>query len=156
MRKIILIGRTGCGKTTLTQALKGEKIQYHKTQYVNHFNVIIDTPGEYAENRELARALILYSYEADVIGLLLNATEGYSLYSPNIAAGATREVVGIVTQIDRKNARPDLAENWLSLAGCKKVFHISSVTGEGIPDILNYLREPGDVMPWENKVSILP
>ena len=151
MKKIILMGRTGCGKTTLIQTLKGEKIQYHKTQYVNNFDTFIDTPGEYAENVDLGMALILYSYEADVIGLLLNSTEEYSLFSPNSTAGATREVVGIVTQIDQENARPDMAENWLKLAGCKKIFHVSSYTGEGIPDILNYLREPGDVMPWENK-----
>ena len=49
MKKIILIGRSECGKTTLTQALKGEKIHYHKTQYVNRFDVIIDTPGEYIQ-----------------------------------------------------------------------------------------------------------
>ena len=46
MRKIILIGRSGAGKTTLTQALKGEGIKYHKTQYVNYFESIIDKPGE--------------------------------------------------------------------------------------------------------------
>ena len=46
MKKIVLVGRSECGKTTLTQALKGETIHYHKTQYVNHFDVIIDTPGE--------------------------------------------------------------------------------------------------------------
>ena len=45
MKKIILIGRSEAGKTTLTQALKGEKIQYHKTQYVKNFDVIIDKPG---------------------------------------------------------------------------------------------------------------
>lgn len=43
MKKIVLMGRSECGKTTLTQALKGEEIQYHKTQYVNNFDVIIDT-----------------------------------------------------------------------------------------------------------------
>ncbi|WP_444645607.1 EutP/PduV family microcompartment system protein [Caproiciproducens sp. R1] len=153
MKKIMLVGRTGCGKTTLTQALRGEKIRYHKTQYVNRYDVIIDTPGEYAENRELARALIIYSYEADVVGMLLNARENYSLYSPNIVAGATREVIGIVTQIDTEGARPDLAESWLRLAGCKTVFHVSSVTGEGIPDILNHLREPGDILPWEEGLN---
>ena len=47
MKKIILMGRSECGKTTLTQALKGEHITYRKTQYVNYFDVIIDTPGEY-------------------------------------------------------------------------------------------------------------
>ena len=64
MRKIILIGRSGAGKTTLTQALKGEEIKYHKTQYVNYFESIIDTPGEYAQTHELGYALALYSYEA--------------------------------------------------------------------------------------------
>ena len=73
MKKIVLMGRSECGKTTLTQALKGEKIQYHKTQYVNNFDVVIDTPGEYAQTKNLGYALALYSYEADVVGLLLSA-----------------------------------------------------------------------------------
>ena len=30
MKKIILMGRSECGKTTLTQALKGDVIHYHK------------------------------------------------------------------------------------------------------------------------------
>lgn len=145
----MLVGRTGCGKTTLTQALKGKKIMYHKTQYINNFDVIIDTPGEYAENRALARALILYSYEAEVVGLLMSSLEDYSLYSPHIVAGATREVIGIVTQIDKENARPDLAEMLLKLAGCKTIFYISSYTGEGIPELFNHLREENDIMPWE-------
>ena len=144
MKRIILIGRAECGKTTLTQALRGHKLQYHKTQAVNRHDVVIDTPGEYAENRELARALILYSYEADVIALMLSSTEDYSLFSPNIAAGATRPVIGIVTQIDRQNARPDRAETWLRLAGCKTVFRVSAFTGDGIEEVLDYL-EAGQV-----------
>ena len=102
MKKIILIGRSGAGKTTLTQALKGEEIKYHKTQYVNYFECIIDTPGEYAQTHELGYALALYSYEADVVGLLLSATEPYSLYPPNITCMVNREVVGIVTQINER------------------------------------------------------
>lgn len=151
MKKILLVGRSGAGKTTLTQALKGKEIVYHKTQYVNNYDVIIDTPGEYAENRTLGRALILYSYESDVVGLLMSALEDYSLYSPNLVSLATREVIGIVTQIDQKEARVDLATMWLELAGCKKIFYVSSVTGEGVPEILEYLREEGDVLPWERE-----
>ncbi len=149
MKKIILMGRSECGKTTLTQALRGETIHYHKTQYINHFDVIIDTPGEYAENKMLGRALALYSYEADVVGLLLSATEPYSLYPPCVAASANREVIGIVTQIDRPNARPERAERWLRLAGCRTVFHVNSTTGEGVWRILEHLREEGDVLPWD-------
>ena len=60
MKKIILMGRSECGKTTLTQALKGDVIHYHKTQYINHYDVVIDTPGEYTEKAaaELHRAVL--------------------------------------------------------------------------------------------------
>lgn len=144
MRKIILMGRSECGKTTLRQALNGEKLHYHKTQYVNHFQVVIDTPGEYAENQSLGRALALYSYEADVVGLLISATDEYSLFPPCVTASSTRPVIGIVTQIDQPQARADRAKQWLELAGCRDIFMVSSVTGEGIDDILTYLAQPGD------------
>lgn len=151
MKKIMLVGRSECGKTTLTQALKGETIHYHKTQYINHFDVVIDTPGEYAETSQLARALALYSYEADVIGLLLNATEPYSLYPPCVSACANRPVIGIVTQTDQAEGNVAQAHNWLDLAGCDPIFHVSSYTGEGIWQILSYLKDPGDVLPWESE-----
>ncbi|RZT02045.1 EutP/PduV family microcompartment system protein [Cuneatibacter caecimuris] len=149
MKKIVLMGRSEAGKTTLTQALKGEKIRYHKTQYVNYFDVIIDTPGEYAQTKNLGYALALYSYEADVVGLLMSATEPYSLYPPNITCMVNREVVGIVTKIDDPGADVERADRWLRLTGCKKIFHVNSKTGEGVAEILDYLREEGDEMPWE-------
>lgn len=149
MRKIIFMGRSETGKTTLTQALKGEKITYHKTQYVNNFDMIIDTPGEYAETKNLGGALALYSYEADIVGLLLSAIEPYSLYPPCITTLANREVIGIVTKIDRPDAVPERSAEWLKLAGCEKIFYVSAYTGEGIPELMEYLKEDGDVLPWE-------
>jgi ethanolamine utilization protein EutP len=156
MKKIILMGRSECGKTTLRQALKGDTIHYHKTQYINHYDVVIDTPGEYAENHTLGRALALYSYEANVVGLLISATESYSLYPPCVTAVSTRPVIGIVTQIDAKNANPDQAEEWLRLAGCDTVFRVSSYTGEGIWQIIDYLREEGDILPWNELTAEQP
>ena len=149
MKKIVLVGRSEAGKTTLTQAMKGEKIEYHKTQYVNNFDVIIDTPGEYAQTKGLGHALALYTYEADVVRLLASATEPYCLFPPCCAAMANREVIGIVTKIDHPKANPARAERWLRLAGCKKIFFVNSKDQEGVGEILEYLREDGDVMPWE-------
>lgn len=151
MKKIILMGRSECGKTTLTQALRGDDINYKKTQYINYHDVVIDTPGEYAENHTLARALALYTYEADVVGLLLSAVEQYSLYPPCVTSACNRPVIGIVTQIDRKNANPQRAYHWLALAGCHPIFSVSSYTGEGIWAILEYLSEDGDILPWDNQ-----
>lgn len=139
----MLVGRVGCGKTTLTQAMQGKRIAYRKTQYINHFAQVIDTPGEYAETRSLARGLALYSYEADVIGLLLSATEHQSLYPPNLTGSVNREVIGIITQIDHPDADTAAAERWLRLTGCEEIFGVSAITGDGLPELLAYLDGPG-------------
>ena len=151
MKKIILIGRSESGKTTLTPALKGEKIEYHKTQYTNHFDVIIDTPGEYIQTKNLGAALAMYTFEADIVGLLISATEPYSLFPPCITPHANRPVIGIVTKINDEKANIKQAENWLRIAGCEKVFFVDSVTGEGVFKIFEYLKEDGDVLPWEKE-----
>lgn len=133
------MGRSGAGKTTLTQALYGEDIEYHKTQYVNYSEYIIDPPGEYIEDKQFGFALALYSYEVDVVGFILAANEPFSLYSPASTATATRPVIGIVTQINNPGADPALAKEWLEIAGCEKVFFIDSVTREGLGKLIDYL-----------------
>lgn len=141
MKKLILMGRSGSGKTTLTQVLRGEDINYDKTQYIKFENCLIDTPGEYAQTQHLGRALALYSYEADIVGLLISATENYSLFPPCVTCMVNREVIGIVTKSEQPEANPERAENWLRLSGCKKVFKIDSVTGYGVNELINYLNK---------------
>jgi ethanolamine utilization protein EutP len=138
-KKIMFMGRSGAGKTTITQALYGQDIAYQKTQYVNYSQYIIDPPGEYIEDKQFGFALALYSYEVDVIGFILAANEPFSLYSPGTVAMATREVVGIVTQIHSDGANPELAAEWLRMAGCEKIFFVDSVTREGLDELIHYL-----------------
>ena len=138
-KKIMFMGRSGAGKTTIMQALYGEDIAYKKTQYVNYSQYIIDPPGEYIEDKQFGFALALYSYEVDVIGFILAANEPFSLYSPGTVAMATREVIGIVTQINSEGANPKLAEEWLKIAGCEKIFFVDSVTREGLDELIAHL-----------------
>ena len=140
-KTLILMGRSGSGKTTLTQVLKGEDIKYDKTQYIKFESSLIDTPGEYAQTHHLGRALALYSYEADRVGLLISATEEYSLFPPCVTSMVNREVIGIVTKCEKKGANPERAENWLRLSGCQKVFKIDSKTGYGINELITYLNQ---------------
>ncbi len=140
----MLIGRVAAGKTTLTQALRGEEIKYYKTQYVNYLDTIIDTPGEYTERRETSGALALYAYEADIVGLVLSANEPYSVFSPCLTSMVNREVIGIVSGIDKPDANVERVTRWLKLAGCKKVFPLSAVTGEGVAELAAYLEDDED------------
>lgn len=144
MKKLILMGRSESGKTTLKQALSREKIQYCKTQYIHYDDVLIDTPGEYAQTHHLGYALALYAYEADVVGLLVAATEPYTLFPPNITCMVNRDVIGIVTKINEPKADRKLAESWLRNSGCREIFFVDSVTGEGVEALWQYLSRPGE------------
>ena len=58
MKRIMLIGPSQCGKTSLTQCMRGEALHYQKTQAIVWSPTTIDTPGEYLENRCLYSALL--------------------------------------------------------------------------------------------------
>ena len=139
MKKTLLVGRHGVGKTTLTQALKGETIHYVKTQYMLYGDWLIDSPGEYAEVHGLSSALALYSYEAEIVAMLISSDEDYSLFPPCCTSMVNREVIGVVTKVGKNP--PDRADRWLRLAGCQKIFHIDSHTGEGVDELKAYLRK---------------
>ena len=155
MKKIILIGRVAAGKTTLTQALRGEQIHYYKTQYIHYLDTIIDTPGEYTELRQTSGALALYAYEADVVGLVLSANEPYSIFSPCITSLVNREVIGIVSGIDKPDANVERVTRWLKLAGCKKIVPVSAITGEGLDKIIEFLEEDDDREEAKQKKAVL-
>ncbi|MGN0709550.1 MAG: EutP/PduV family microcompartment system protein [Anaerovoracaceae bacterium] len=144
MQKLFLGGRSEAGKTTLTQALKGEKIHYQKTQYTKTWDITIDTPGEYSESKNhVGFALGCFSFESDVIGLICGADEPYDLFGPGIAGVSTRPVIGIITKIHSPNAHVEMVKEWLRNAGCSKIFLVDSVTGDGIDELREYLnKEP--------------
>ena len=141
MKRMILIGRSESGKSTLAAAIRQVSLDYRKTQCVDYSSDIIDTPGEYAEISRLGGALAVYSCEADVVGFVVSATEPYSLFPPNIVPMATRPVVGIVTKADSSFANVPRASSWLELCGCQKIFVTSSVSRDGLAELLKYLRE---------------
>ena len=140
MKKIIFMGRSGSGKTTLIEALRGEALVYKKTQIIDYSEDFMDPPGEYAEGKELGGALAVYSYESDVVGLVIEATDEYSIFPPAWAPVANRPVIGVVTKCDEEGARPDLAKMRLELCGCDPIFFTSSKNREGMDELLEYLK----------------
>lgn len=100
MKRLMLIGPSQCGKTSLTQVLRGETLRYQKTQAIVWTPAAIDTPGEYLENRCLYSALLTSACEADVIALVLNADAPWSPFSPGFTAPMNRPVIGVITKAD--------------------------------------------------------
>ena len=141
MKKLFLMGRSEAGKTSLTQALKGEELHYVKTQYTSSDDDAIDTPGEYAESKRFSVGLACFSFEADVVAIVQAADEPFNLFSPSLRSFILRPLIGIITKIDSPHANIPMVRQWLTNAGCERIFLINNVTREGIGELMEYLEE---------------
>lgn len=138
----MLIGPVGCGKSTLCQALNDLCIRYRKTQSIEFVQNMIDTPGEYLENRNLNRALAATSVSADIILLIQSCADPSIVYFPSFSSMfCNRAVVGVVSKIDLAVGDLQLqrTREKLQKAGVSRVFQISCFQPDSLADLRNHL-----------------
>ena len=142
MKRLMLIGSVGSGKTTLSQAVSGEDLQYKKTQQVEVLNRnILDTPGEFLERLDLMPALAVMSTEADVILFLQSATDERNKFSPGYRGAFAAPCIGVITKIDAAtDDQIEAARIKLMNTGVSEIFPVSSITGEGLEELLDHIE----------------
>ncbi len=141
MRTVMLVGKTGCGKSTFCRALFGLEDKEKKTQAIEIVNSAMDTPGEYLENPRFYRALLTSSAEVEAVLFMQDCTQEANLFPPAFASMFSgKTVLGIISKTDlgteEQIAR---AEAFLRQAGAVTSFRISGRTGEGIAAVITYL-----------------
>lgn len=143
MKKILLVGAVGTGKTTLMQNLQGRELSYRKTQGIEKYLTITDTPGEFTQRRRFYHALQVSSLEVDLVCLLQSVNQEVNAYPPGFTSLFTRPSVGIITKIDLAPSETsvDQAESALKASGVSKIFKVSALTNQGIDQLKNYLKE---------------
>ncbi len=143
MKKIMFIGPVGVGKTSLTQRLHGLDLDYQKTQVVQYHEDIIDTPGEFLQHRQYYNALNVTAMQADVIGLLLDASKREQFFPQGFSNLFTKDMVGLITKMDliEEGQGVDWAHRQLHEAGCQRVFELSAIDDRGLTDLLEFLQE---------------
>lgn len=146
MKRIMLIGPSQCGKTSLIQRLQGEELNYRKTQAIDWQDCAIDTPGEYLENRCLYSALLASACEADVVGLVQNLDAEQSWFAPMFAQVFTQPVIGIISKADSLTHSNQLtwATERLQQAGVQQIFITSAKSGAGMEDLICFLTPHGE------------
>lgn len=150
MKKIMMVGKTGCGKTTLSQRLTGNEIYYKKTQSIQVIGSdIVDTPGEYLEQKQYYRALIVSAVEADVILLLFSATDMQNAFSPRMSSMfCGKRIIGVITKTDLCNEPEKLlaGREILTMAGAREIVEV----GFGNEECIERLKHMIDH--WEDEL----
>lgn len=148
MRKILLLGSVGSGKTTLMQRLRGQDVTYRKTQTISDDGFIIDTPGEYLDMGVFKFALQLHAHEAQEVIIIHSATSDRLRLPPGFVSYFTKPVSGIINKIDvADEAGIQRARQFLELAGIRRIFEISAMTGQGVDELIDHLSrddQPAD------------
>jgi len=146
MEKVIFIGKSGSGKTTLCQKLHEMEMKYKKTQSVEFYQSAIDTPGEYLENRNYYRGLIMSAIDAKIIAFIGDPTAKENYLPPAFATTFSKEVIGIVTKIAVvvKEEAVRQTEEVLRAAGAGKIFRVDTIEGIGIDELFKYLKKQLD------------
>lgn len=141
--RTMLIGKTGSGKTTLAQRLNGNNISDQKTQMISYEKDIIDTPGEYIENK-FYTALVVTASEAEVIVFVQSALDDTTFFPPSFSSMFLgKKIIGVVTKKDLKSDC-SIVENFLKAAGAEEIYHIGRDDDSGILKLKERLEELAD------------
>lgn len=141
MTKIMLIGRTGCGKTTLSQAIHGLPRQDKKTQTIEYYPQVVDTPGEYIEKRFYYHALIQSAADCRLVAFVQDSQDDTCVFPPGFAALLGKPTIGIITKIDKDVRSLEHIRRMLKNAGVEQIFEVCALDGRGLEDICALLME---------------
>ena len=185
---VAILGAPNAGKSTLVNALVGQKvaivtqkvqttraplrgIAMHGTTQV----VFIDTPGIFAPKRRLDRAMVGAAWngakDADAVLVLVDAPElsqrpnGFAASdTERIVEGlkeAKRRAILVLNKADalRREELLPLAAKFDALGMFDRIFMISALKGEGVPDLLGYcasLMPEGPYLYPEDQAADVP
>lgn len=96
--------------------------------------------GEYLEVGRYKHALMLASYDVDVVVLVQSATSDETRFPPGFATTFNREVLGVVTHAGvATEAQVHDAVDHLTRAGAHRIVAVDSVTGKGFKRVQEVL-----------------
>lgn len=139
-KRIMVIGPTQSGKSTLTNFLNDSTRPLKKTQDVIYGKKTIDTPGSYIENPSMYRYLIATAQNASHVLILVDQSRITEVYPPGFAKTFTCPVIGVITKSDLAPGNAKTCVQQLKRIGVKEpYFWISLKDNTGVDDLKQYL-----------------
>lgn len=139
-KRIMVIGPTNCGKTTLVNALNDYNGPLRKTQDIIYGKNTIDVPGSYVENTWMYKHLIATAQDASHILILVDQSKCVDVYSPGFAKAFKCPVIGVITKVDLMAENEDFCIQQLKKIGISEPYYKISVSSEiGIKTLKEHL-----------------
>jgi len=136
MKRIMVLGPTGAGKTSLLHALGIKQGRVRKTQTLTYESRFLDTPGEYMDLPTMHHILICASTKASLVLFLADPTRKCS-FPDNFSSSLRVPVIGVINKSDIASPEGvEAAKAALLKAGVTDVICISAVTGTGTKELL--------------------
>ena len=141
MRKILFLGPSTGGKSTIVKRIQGSSEDALKTQGTEYYVDMADTPGELVEHWYFQRSLQGLANNVKCVAFVLACDAQGNHYPPNFARSfGGKTCIGIVTKIDKaKEGAIEKAREVLLRAGVDQIFETSSVSGKGIPELKEFI-----------------
>ncbi|MCM1990204.1 EutP/PduV family microcompartment system protein [Oceanirhabdus seepicola] len=144
-KRIMVIGPSRCGKTTLVNVLNDYDGPLRRTPDLIYGKNTIDVPGAYIENAWMYKHIIAAAQDASYVLILVDQSNCAEIYSPGFAKSFTCQVIGVITKCDLMPENEEKCLQQLKKIGVSEpYFHISFPMGIGIDPLKKYLFEKGE------------
>ncbi|PCI01831.1 MAG: GTPase Era [Alphaproteobacteria bacterium] len=181
---VALVGATNAGKSTLVNAMLGEKIaivsrKVQTTRFqirgiLTHENsqvLLVDTPGFFKPRRKFDRSMIASAWQSlddvEIAAFLIDASKPYDAkkYAPYLAKIAESKDADhrilILNKVDEANKKSLLttAQRIHSEYPFAQIFMISALNNDGVKDIVEWCANnvpEGDWVYPEDELTTLP
>ena len=139
-KRVMVVGPTNCGKTSLAKALNDFEGPIRKTQDIIYGKNTIDVPGSYIENAWMYKHVIAAAQDASHVLMLVDQSKLADVYSPGFAKVFRCPVIGVVSKTDLMPENEEFCVRQLRLIGITEpFFRISTKTGAGISALKEHL-----------------
>lgn len=176
---IAILGAPNAGKSTLINQLVGSKVTIVSSKVQTTRQrilgitvqgesqlILVDTPGIFSPQKRLERAMVRAAWDAsrdaDLIVLIVDVTQkSFSTSFGILEKLGIQPIILVLNKIDqvKREALLSITTQFQAYPNIAHTFMISALSGDGVPDLAQFLAQAVPEGPWlypEDQLTDLP
>lgn len=139
-KRIMIIGASRCGKTTLAHLLNEDERSVKRTQDIIYGKHTIDIPSSYMENPWMYKHIIAAAQDASHVLLLVDQSNCTMVYPHGFAKVFQCPVIGVISKADLNPENEARCVQQLQMAGVTEPYYRLSAPNQiGFAELMQCL-----------------